>query len=365
MYAFQKQTKMEIQPKEVSKTLSPTKVIIPTLFGIAVVIYLFATKVNFDDVVNHLLHANFIWLFLALLVLLGRDAGYIYRIKKLSDDKLSWKSSLYIIILWEFASAATPSVVGGTAVAVFILNKEGLPVGKSMALVMLTALLDNSFFILAAPIAIFGVNALGLEVFPKMDISAGMANSLFALFGISYFLIAIYTVFFAFGLFVMPHHFKTFLMWITKMKWLKKWQHSAEKTGDDVITSSKELRGKNAAFWANAIFSTLFVWIARYFMLNCVMSAFTTPTIVEHFHIFSRQIALWIVMLVSPTPGSSGTAEIAFAMFYEQFLGNFSSAVALFWRLFYYYPYLFLGALFLPRWFKRVYERKPETEVKA
>ena len=354
---------MEVKQKEVAKTLSPTKVIIPTVFGIAVVVYLFVTKVNYDDLVNHLLHANYLWLVLAFLVLLGRDAGYIYRIRKLSDDKLSWKASIYIIMLWEFASAATPSVVGGTAVAVFILNKEGLAAGKSLALVMLTALLDNSFFIIAAPLAIGGVNMLGLEVFPKMDISSGAENSLFVLFGISYGLIAIYTIFFAFGLFVMPHQFKRFLMWATSIKFLKKWHRSAEEMGDDVVLASQELRGKGGMFWTNAVGSTLFVWIARYFMLNCVIGAFASVSLVDHFHIFSRQIALWIVMLVSPTPGSSGTAEIAFALFYEQFLGSFSSAVALFWRLFYYYPYLFLGALFLPRWFKRVYEKQAVTET--
>lgn len=349
---------MEVKQKDVAKTLSPTKVIIPTLFGIAVVVYMFVTKVNYDDLVNNLIHANFLWLVFAVLVLLGRDAGYIYRIKKLSDDTLDWKSSLYIIILWEFASAATPSVVGGTAVAVFILNREGLPMGKALALVMLTALLDNSFFILAAPLAIFGVNAMGLDVFPKMDIGQAAEGGLFFLFGVSYGLIAIYTVFFAFGLFVMPHHFKRFLMWVTKIKFLKKWRRNAEVLGEDVIIASQELKGKPLGFWASAVLSTLFVWIARYFMLNCVMSAFTDVTITEHFHIFARQIALWIVMLVSPTPGSSGTAELAFAIFYEQFLGSFSSAVALFWRLFYYYPYLFLGAIFLPYWFKRISEKK-------
>ena len=40
-----------------------------------------------------------------------------------------------------------PLVVGGTAVAIFILNREGLSFGKSIAYAWLTAVLDNLFFV--------------------------------------------------------------------------------------------------------------------------------------------------------------------------------------------------------------------------
>ena len=53
-----------------------------------------------------------------------RDLGYMYRIRVLTDKYLSWRKSFDVIMLWEFASALTPSVVGGSGIAIFILNRE-------------------------------------------------------------------------------------------------------------------------------------------------------------------------------------------------------------------------------------------------
>jgi uncharacterized membrane protein YbhN (UPF0104 family) len=42
----------------------------------------------------------------------------------------------------------------------------------------------------------------------------------------------------------------------------------------------------------------------------------------EHVLIFGKQIILWVVMLISPTPGSSGTAEAIFPAFFGSHLGR-------------------------------------------
>jgi uncharacterized membrane protein YbhN (UPF0104 family) len=63
-------------------------------------------------------------------------------------------------------------------------------------------------------------------------------------------------------------------------------------------------------------------------------------------------------MLISPTPGSSGTAEFIFTQFFKEDLGAATFVSNIFWRLMTYYPYLFLGAAILPRWIKRVFFKK-------
>jgi len=79
--------------------------------------------------------------------------------------------------------------------------------------------------------------------------------------------------------------------------------------------------------------------------------------------IFSRQIIMWIVMLISPTPGSSGTAEYFFTQFFFQYLRDYTFVSAIFWRLMSYYPYLLLGAIFLPRWVKKhFFEKKADAK---
>lgn len=160
--------------KEVFKTLNTNKIYIPVLIGLGVAVYFFLEKVDIPIFLEALGRSNWLWFLAAFIMLLSRDAGYMYRIRMISSNELSWKSSIYIILLWEFASAVTPSVVGGTAVATFILNREGLSFGKSMAYVMMTALLDNLFFVIFAPLAILISNHFDFAVFPM--ISANMFN---------------------------------------------------------------------------------------------------------------------------------------------------------------------------------------------
>ena len=64
--------------------------------------------------------------------------------------------------------------------------KEGIKFGKALAYVMLTAILDNSFFIIAAPLVLLSTQ----NIFPTdSSIFFGMPLSLETLFYISYSLI--------------------------------------------------------------------------------------------------------------------------------------------------------------------------------
>ena len=91
------------------------------------------------------------WIFMALVFMVGRDLAYMLRIRILTQKRLSWKSSFNVIMLWEFASALSPGVVGGTTVAMFILNKEKIELGRSTAIVVITAMMDNLFYVLMVP----------------------------------------------------------------------------------------------------------------------------------------------------------------------------------------------------------------------
>lgn len=354
---------MDLDSKKVLKTLNPNKIWIPVIFGLSIVFYLFYSDPDLTaDKLRLIFDAGGIAIFIAVLVIFARDAGYVYRIRTLTDKKLSWTSSIYVIILWEFASAVTPSVVGGTAVAVFILNKEGINLGKSMAYAMLTAILDNLFFVIAAPIIMLMTQG---DIFPNLPaVEAKLGDSLQYLFIFSYLLIAIYTLVMSFALFFRPRAFKWFLMKMTALRFLKRWRYRAYEHGNEIIWASSQLKGKKAPYWIKICLATIFIWSARYVMLNCLISAFADINFTEHITIFSRQIIMWIVMLVSPTPGSSGTAEFFFTQFFTRFLGEYTFVTNISWRMLSYYPYLLLGAIFLPKWIRRVFFKKHE-EIKV
>jgi glycosyltransferase 2 family protein len=349
---------MDLDTKKILRTLNPNKVWLPVALGLAIVVYLFVSDPDITlDKLSNIQQARPWPLFLAFLVLIARDAGYVYRIRVITDQSLSWTSSIYVIILWEFSSAVTPSIVGGTAVAVFILWKEGIKLGKSLAFVMLSAIFDNLFFVIAAPIALI---LAGNAIFPSSAMAENvLGRSLTALFYTSYSLITLYTFVMAFALFFRPRLFKWLLIKISSIGVLRRWRYAAYERGNEILWASAQLNGKKAGYWVKIALSTLFIWAARYTMVNCIIAAFNGDlTIFDHILVFGKHIILWIVMLISPTPGSSGTAEFFFPMFFRVFLEENAVLGSLIWRILTYYPYLLLGAIFLPRWVKMVFLNK-------
>ena len=352
---------MDLDSRKILKTLNPRKVWVPVALGIGIVVFLFMRDPKMSaDKLMLIFDAAPLPILLAVIVFFSRFGGYIYRIRRITNDELSWRSSLYVIILWEFASAVTPSVVGGTAVAVFILWKEGIKPGKALAYVLLTAIFDNLFFVLAAPLTlIFDMK----NIFPS-SANGLLEGSLTYLFFLSYGLITIYTFIMTFALLINPRLFKWALIKITSLKFLRRWRYAAYKRSNEMILASEQVKGMGARFWFQLSISTIFIWTSRYVLLNFLMAAFTKITFYEHVLIFGKQIILWVVMLISPTPGSSGTAEAIFPAFFEVHLGDYTIIVNVLWRMFTYYPYLFLGAFFLPRWINRVFF-KGQGELQA
>ena len=353
---------MDQNKKTILKSFSPVKILLPVLLGLAATAWLFIKDNKLNDL-KGIEQAHWGWLLTAVLVLIIRDAGYMYRIRHLTNKFLTWRNSVDVIMLWEFASAVTPSVVGGTTVATIILNKEGIPLGKSLAYVMFTAVLDNMFFILAAPIALLLTQG---QVFPTFGLDASDVVKLQSAFYISYSLIAVYTFAMIYALFIRPRAFKWLLLKITSWRLLRKWRVSAFQHGNEIVWASEQLKGNTFGYWTRAILSTVFVWSARYFLLNCLIAAFVDVSLSEHLLIISRNLIFWIVMLIAITPGGAGIVEMAFPSFFGLFLGSFSSIVVVLYRLITYYPYLLLGSFFLPRWIAKVFGHHPrEHEVRV
>ncbi len=133
---------------------------------------------------------------------------------------------------------------------------------------------------------------------------------------------------------------------------------AAANAGDDLIVASKEIKGKPKRYWVKTGLATLVSWTARFWVVNflVVIPLVAGLGLYEHFLIYGRQLLMWVIMLVSPTPGSSGFAELVFSIFLGEFIPTgLSSSMALIWRLISYYPYLIFGAIILPIWLKRVF----------
>lgn len=307
-----------------------------------------------------------VWLFVALCMMATRDIAYMYRIRVLTDYKISWRNSFDTIMLWEFASAITPSVVGGSGVAVYIVHKEGVELGRSTAVVMVTALLDELFYIIMVPVIIAIVGFFDLFPLSLEKTLMGITIGTKELFVIGYFFIVVLTSIISIAIFLSPEKFRQILIKLFSIRLLSKWKQGAIKTGDDIVITSKELKGKPIGFWIKAFGATLFSWTARFWVVNFIILAFTTLSLGDHFSIYARQLVMWVIMLISPTPGGSGIAEFIFSGFLKDFIPiGLPIIMALLWRLASYYPYLFIGAVLLPGWIKRTYYGRKLIKFKS
>ena len=106
-------------------------------------------------------------------------------------------------------------------------------------------------------------------------------------------------------------------------------------------------------------------WTARYSIVNCLILAFHSAPI-DNFVVFARQVIMGIIILFSPTPGGSGLAEFMFTDFLGEFIPRgLSATLGLLWRLISYYPYLFIGAIILPRWIRKRFSREEARVAEA
>ena len=313
---------------------------------------------DFDANTYENLHWTFrsgLFLLLAVLLEAIRDIAYMYRIRLLTDKKISWRNSFQTIMLWEFASALTPSVVGGSAVALYIVNKEINNTGKATAIVMITALLDEMFYIVMVPLMFLfvGYKELFINTEFKLFSFGNFPTETIFLFGYGFILLL--TSIITFAIFFKPHVFKRVLEQLFKLKLLKRWKIKAEKTGEEIVITSQEMRGKSLGFWAKAFGSTLFSWTARFLVINALILVVVKGG--DQFLIYARQLVMWVILLISPTPGGSGVAEFMLPKFLGEFMNGYGNEIALGWRLLSYYSYLIIGSIVLPIWLRRVYRK--------
>lgn len=344
---------MEESEKNLTRKISPYKIIYPIIIGLAVVSYMLYKE--FDITAFEQISFTWVsacWLLVAVMCMFIRDLGYVIRIKVLSDNRLNWIQSIRIIFLWEFTSAVTPSAIGGTSIAILFVHKEGIKVGRSSAMVMATSFLDELYFILMFPIILLCVSQTALWNMP--GVSEGVTKSLIWIAVGGYAIKLLYLMVLSYGLFKNPRGLKYLILKCFKFRLLRKWRHSANEAGSDIIRNSFELRHMPFSFWIKTFGATFMSWTARYWVVNAILMAFWAGsyTLAEHFLIFARQLIMWIMMLVSPTPGGSGFAEFVFKEYLGEFLpsAGVAIAMAILWRLISYYPYLFVGAFIVPRW---------------
>jgi len=337
-----------------------SKVILPILIGIVVLLYMLYRQFNWVEFnkIQWNFHTYF-WIGMALLVYIVRHFFISARLRLLSGFEFDWKKAIELIFIWEFSSSVSPTSFGGSAVALYFLSHEKLQTSKSITLVIYTVVLDSMFFLLSLPILIF---ALGPIVFRPGLTSFWEGDNHLYLFALIYIGMLFYTGFFFYGLFLHPENIKKTLHWLANRKLLKRFKQNLTRVGNNVVLASHELSEQNFKYHLKAFFYTGVAWFLRFFVINLLIIAFSSVKItdlVSQSIIYARSQNLYVETSFTPTPGSTGFAEYLFSGFFHDYIPvGIALVIAIIWRIITYYTYLFAGVIIVPNWINKMLSQR-------
>lgn len=333
------------EPKPASAKSMAWKVVLPILIGLCVVVWLFHKEFSVDLWKSiHFDHRVVLCIVLAWLFMAGRDFGLTWRFRTLTDRHLTWWQALKVNFMCEFTSCVTPSAVGGSSLGMIFMHHEGINLGRATTLMFTTLFLDELFFVVACPIVMLLIPYAELFGFKDSHFEVGLRW----VFWIVYGAIFIWTTILFLGIIVKPNGIRSALIFIFRLPFIRCWQPAVIALGDNMVSASKDLRTRPVKWWAETFFATALTWSSRFLVVNALFFGFV-PT-ADQLIVFGRQFVVWVVLMVSPTPGGSGVSEWLFTEYYGDMLHNSGMAliIALFWRIITYYVYLIVGIFLAP-----------------
>lgn len=349
----------------VLESIKLSRILVPAFIGIAIVIYMMYNQLDMAEFrsINWNGHLLF-WLFMAVMMYVLRHLFYAARLRLMSDKVFGWKKAIQLIFIWEFASAVSPTSVGGSGVALFLLAQEKLSAGKTVSVVLYSMVLDTIFFIIGLPVLylILGPTIIrpGMTSLTDLD---GFGVAFMTFLG----MMILYGSVFFYGLFINPKSIQKIMLFFSKRKLLSRFKGSLEQTSKDIVTTSVELAQKPMSYHIKAMFHTSGAWVTRFVAISFIIVALVPETgldLINQLTLMARGASMHVVTAFTPTPGGSGVAEYVFGGFYSDYISEgIASLAALIWRLITYYPYLIAGVIIVPVWFSAIMRRKRNGEL--
>lgn len=327
------------------------KTALPIVIGVGVVVWLFLK--DFNPAALSMLTFNtrtVVALAACLLFVFGRDFGLAWRFRTITDGHLSWRRAFRVDLMCAFTSAITPSAVGGSALAIFYLNREGIKVGQATTLTLTTLFLDEMFFVVFCPILV-----LVLPIDELFGTTTGnvFLESVKVIFWLVYAGIVAWAAILFIGILARPEWLERTVIKLFSLRWLRRWKEGAVRMTSGMRATSTWVKGQSKRWWLNVFGATTLSWFSRYLVVNALFFGFVPAA--SQLLVFGRQFVVWVVLMISPTPGGSGVSEWLFTNYYGDMIGDLSAAlvIAMIWRVVSYYIYLVAGVCLLPSYFKK------------
>ncbi len=309
-----------------------------SLLGMGIVIYMTYSP----GVLEHLRLKRMPGLVIAIGVTFLRLWFIASKIRFLGEEELSWIASVRVALTWEFASAVTPSTIGGAPVATYAMSREGVKLGKSTGIVLYGVLLDQFWYAMAVPILILA--GVWFEVIPPEIGFVGAATMVLIYAGL-----LLYGALLAYGLLFNPKAIKKLVKSLFRLPLLRRFSTRVNEEAENLEEYSWQLRSKPPRFIGIAFFYSTMAWLCRVAIpVIVVLSLLPANEIL----LILRSLAMNLASLVIPTPGGSGGVEGLFAIFLGPLIDRtvFIGLAVFVWRVITYYTSIGVG-IFATTWY--------------
>jgi|DewCreStandDraft_5_1066085.scaffolds.fasta_scaffold00387_46 uncharacterized membrane protein YbhN (UPF0104 family) len=220
-------------------------------------------------------------------------------------------------VVAEFANAVSLGGSGGMPMVVVYFARTGMGWGAATSVAAAAVLMDGAW----------NITTLAVASFSDPDLRPAVV-SILALIAVLYLL---------------RHRVGHFFDRLVRYGPLRRWQDILLREWEQ---GREALRHMGPRQIAGAMALTGLMWTTRYAMLNSLISAYRPLRIAQQFNLIVRQVVYQGLLLISPTPGGAGTAELAFGTVFGDFLeGTPREAIWVVWRFLTYYFYLIPGGL--------------------
>ena len=298
-----------------------------------IVIYLTYTP----GVLDYLAPKRLPGLFIAIGVMLLKVYFSAAKLRYLADKEIGWMASMRIALTWDFASAVTPSTIGGAPVATYAMTREGIKLGKSSAIVLYGVLLDQFWYALAVPILILA--GFYYQVLPPEIGFVGNLTMVMIYCGL-----LLYGGFLTYGLIVNPSSMKKVVNWVFKWPYLNRFSERMSTEAESLEGYSYALRKKPLNFFLKAFFFSTMSWLCRVALpVIVILSLLPGPEVL----LVLRSLSMNLAFLIIPTPGGSGGVEGLFAIFLGPLIDrtSFVGLAVFVWRIITYYISIGFGII--------------------
>ncbi|WP_292599047.1 lysylphosphatidylglycerol synthase transmembrane domain-containing protein [Mesotoga sp. UBA6090] len=310
--------------------------------AVSVLIILIVLMVtDFSKSISYLAAANPGWILLTFSLTVGTwlfEAITLKVFALMRSLSIPFSYLFKITVIGTFFNGITPFSSGGQPAQIVFMQRKGISVGES------TAMLVSRFLIYQTVITLLGVVAV-FKAYPL--VSQKISNlAVLSIFGFALnSIVLVALILFSLSPKLTEKLIHFVIGFLYKIRIVKRKESSIEKAMRELRffhSSMKELVRRPFAL-TTASLSTLAQLVCMISIPYFVALSIGTP--VNYLEITAVQLILFLVISLIPTPGASGVSEGGYVLFFKSFFGDGIGAALLIWRFFSYFANIIFGGL--------------------